>query len=472
MAEQANKQLLEYISKFKPVPIEPQCTEDSLYKQIVQNRDHLNDRQLKQFNVGEEFDDPIEAAEYLLEREYGETFLFKPENHEAIFIPSEFVSNQHFKKSSTPLLGFDIVGDIKRTCENLKDNNPDHWFTKELHNFLNNPEIGERNVTGDDNPGINEQKFRDWIMNVKTIFVLKEEIKNWQTIPDTRLDKDEFTNQLELNSKEIEKNIREIVERSSESSKNEFKKKIKKLLKKKSIDPMMKWFFSSSLSEQGEEVELWFFEKLLELKKDKVLEDVVILRSANVITNLPGSEKNTQKEFDFILISWSRQLIIGVETKRSLRNDQAPDKAMEQLQKSRTLFEEKLGDQIGRGWTFFPVLCIQKEHFDCETPHLITMDTDIKAWMDVILQSTQIPEVISEDPSAPLEQLKKILQIIVFTVHVSKKNMPNPITATGWADYVIRTLDNLSTCDNVIFYSKFLFFNYSGNQVMTYFIHK
>ena len=94
MEEQA-KQLFEYISDLKPVKIQPKNVDNSLYEQIKQNTKKVKDNQSQfNFNVGEEFDDPIDAAEYLLKREYGKTFLFKPGEHEAIFIPTEFVSNQ------------------------------------------------------------------------------------------------------------------------------------------------------------------------------------------------------------------------------------------------------------------------------------------------------------------------------------------------------------------------------------------
>ena len=79
------------LSLLQPKPIDPsKCNKNkSLYWQILNNSQAISKRQQKQFNLGnsQRFADPIKAAEYLLEREYGETFLFNNTLDEAVFIP-------------------------------------------------------------------------------------------------------------------------------------------------------------------------------------------------------------------------------------------------------------------------------------------------------------------------------------------------------------------------------------------------
>ena len=71
------------------------------------------------------------------------------------------------------------------------------------------------------------------------------------------------------------------------------------------------------------------FEKLKSLKND-ALQDTVILHSTEIMANLKS--KNNYREFDFLIFSWKRRLIIAIETKRSLT-----EKAFDQLQKCHEL---------------------------------------------------------------------------------------------------------------------------------------
>ena len=76
------------LSLLQPIPIDPsKCNKNkSLYWQILNNSQMISKRQQKQFNLGnsQTFADPIKAAEYLLQREYGDTFLFNDAFLEAV----------------------------------------------------------------------------------------------------------------------------------------------------------------------------------------------------------------------------------------------------------------------------------------------------------------------------------------------------------------------------------------------------
>ena len=133
------KNIKQKLLGLKPTIIDPtKCTEQkSLYEQIRKSKQaRLNHQDRQWFNLGngQTFNDPITAAEYLLEREYGDSFLFQTDHHDPVFIPSEFMSNQYFKDS--PVLDFDIEEDARKTLENLIQNEPNFWFTKALDDFI------------------------------------------------------------------------------------------------------------------------------------------------------------------------------------------------------------------------------------------------------------------------------------------------------------------------------------------------
>ena len=156
------------------------------------------------------------------------------------------------------------------------------------------------------------------------------------------------------------------------------------------------------------------------------------------------------QEFDLLIFSWSRKLVIGVEVKRTLTSKTT---AFKQLSKYQSALEEQLGDQLGPGWTFHPVVCVEKNPTNFSNHHYIDLSTDLKTWLSNILNKHslcrhQIPFL------HPVEQLKKILQLIVFSIHISTKDKPRPLTTSNLFDYVSSAIDSLSNARNIVFYSK------------------
>ena len=146
-----------------PKPIDyTKCTlATSIYEKISrlpESQNRLKHQAKQWFNLGisQTFNDPITAAEYLLEREYGDTFLSKRNNPGPIFIPSEFMSNQYHKYSKTAVLDFDIEKTMRQTLVNLQEHSPDFWFTKELTYFLQTQQLSAE---------INQKEFERWILN-------------------------------------------------------------------------------------------------------------------------------------------------------------------------------------------------------------------------------------------------------------------------------------------------------------------
>eukprot|EP00111_Clytia_hemisphaerica_P008554 TCONS_00024983-protein len=102
MANQMNMAgIIQKVLSLKPLPIDPtRCTSNkSLYQQILNNSEATSERQAKQFNLGNSHctSNPMHAADFVLEREYGDSSLYVQGEH-SVFIPPTFVSKQ-YKKS-------------------------------------------------------------------------------------------------------------------------------------------------------------------------------------------------------------------------------------------------------------------------------------------------------------------------------------------------------------------------------------
>ena len=103
-------------------------------------------------------------------------------------------------------------------------------------------------------------------------------------------------------------------------------------------DARLKWLCKSKLTNVGgEELEHWLFDEFSSKEVKKVLSDCVVLTSLNIITNV---NKNFHREFDFLIFSWQRKLIIGIECKRTT-TEKNIDRAIDQLNKCNTIRQNK-----------------------------------------------------------------------------------------------------------------------------------
>ena len=150
---------------------------------------------------------------------------------------------------------------------------------------------------------------------------------------------------------------------------------------------------------------------------------------------------------DFLIISWERKLIISIELKRSI----VDDKVFKQLKSNHCIFEEKLGDQLNSGWKCFPAICVENDDLSFNSQHYITIETDIKQWVTSVFQRFKMVPITST-PN-PLDEVKNLLKILVFAIHVSKKDQIAPITTSTWVKYTSHAIENVSTSHNIIFYS-------------------
>ncbi|XP_066929598.1 uncharacterized protein [Clytia hemisphaerica] len=450
MASQLNLQ--QKINALKSKNINPsKCTKrTSLYNQIVTNAQSTIDNQNRKFNLGngQLFNDPILAADQLLFREYADSALFNTNRHDPVFIPPVFQSHQYAKKDSTVhLLDYDVdINTLKKCLDNLKKDSPDHWFTRELQYFhylhwlTKGPQAFSELQENKTDKEINGKEFSNWILNLKIKYLMVKELATVNmTLPSTTEDKNTF----------IQACIQEL---ASKSPRSKLEQTLKKTLKdvKKEVEnlvnqnppshPTIKRLFELVLSELGEKGERSFFEKLYSIKDDPVLEDTVILSSINFLTNV---QKKMHQEIDVLLYSWAKKLIIGVEIKRTLTI-----KAFDQLDKYHKLIEERLSDQLGQGWTYHPVIFVEKDNLFFNNQHYIDQEADLKCWLSNLL--AKYPTV----PSGiipPVNQVKDLLRIVVFAIHASKTA---PITTSNWVEYISKAIDTVCTTDNILFYSQ------------------
>ena len=432
------------LSLLQPIPIDPsKCNKNkSLYWQILNNSHVISKRQKKQFDLGnsQTFTDPIKAAEYLLQREYCDTFLFNGALHEAVFIPPIFVSNQYTKKSTVAILDYEVKKNIERLLANLKEHTPEQWLFKELNGFLQS----QKETIGQDT-------FQKWIFNVKIMYLVSKELKDCQlNLQPTTSDLNTFVQScikeltLKLPTSPLITFLNELLHRGKGAK----KRLIAEIEKNRPHDSNLKWLFGLELAEIGEKIEHRFYDKLLPLK-DNILQDTVVLSSVNFMTNV---RNKMHRESDFLIIFWKRKLVISVEMKQKITHVNKLDETLEQLNQNHELFEERLGDQLSPGWTFYPVICVEKDTLLLNSRHYISMETEISPWLESIFYRFPVVTPGPQQPT-PLDDVKKLLQIIVFAVHVSKKCQIAPITSTNRVKYTSNAIDNVSTSDNIVFYS-------------------
>eukprot|EP00111_Clytia_hemisphaerica_P010854 TCONS_00031760-protein len=370
--------IAQQVLALKPIPIDPtKCTPNkSLYQQILNNSQATSERQAKQFNLGNTHitSNPVDAADFILEREYGDSSLFVQNKHTSVFIPPTFVSNQ-YKKSSTAILDYDVEKDIYRLLVNLRQHSPTYWLTKELETFMQ---------TQNGNDSIDSKVFDRWILNVQIMYLIIVEMKTDQlTLPTTTSDLGLF----------IQGCISVLPDSSPfrcDLQKNLTKtKNLKKVIKQMIIytpnqDSNLEWLLGLQLSEIGEKVEYWMYDQLLPLKDD-ILQETVVLSSLTFLTN---AQKKMHKENDNLSIN---------------------------------------------------------------NLHYITMETEIKPWLTSIFK--RFPTIPATTTSNPLDEVKDILKILVFAIHVSKKDQVAPITNSTWVEYTSNAIENVSTSHNILFYS-------------------
>ena len=150
--------------------------------------------------------------------------------------------------------------------------------------------------------------------------------------------------------------------------------------------------FSSNLEGKKEEEKLYEMLKIL-FSKENVKNTVVI----NGFKNIQEARRQTG-EFDFLIISEPLRTIVQVEVKSSYKQE-AANKAFQQLEKGKVLFQEKIPFpyQEQCQWSYVKVVQFAETSISCCTacqPFVLLKNSDVNQWWTDTLriaQSNQTP---------------------------------------------------------------------------------
>uniref|UniRef100_A0A7M5UEM6 Uncharacterized protein n=1 Tax=Clytia hemisphaerica TaxID=252671 RepID=A0A7M5UEM6_9CNID len=294
--------------------------------------------------------------------------------------------------------------------------------------------------TQTDADSIERKAFERWILNLQILFLLIIELKTDQVNLPSTISEQEVFIQGCIAVLLLQSPLKTFLQHNL-PVKN-LKRKVKRMIQSvPNQDSNLKWLFGLELSDIGEKLEHLFYDQLLPLKDD-ILQDTVFLTALTFFTNL---QNKMHKETDFMIISWERKLIISIELKRTI----ADEEVFKQLEKSHRIFEERLGDRLGSDWTYFPVISVEKDALLVNSLHYITKEVEINQWLTSIFN--RFPPL--QATSNSLNEVKDLLKILVFAVHVSKKDQVAPITSSTWVEYTSNAIENVSTIHNILFYS-------------------
>ena len=126
-----------------------------------------------------------------------------------------------------------------------------------------------------------------------------------------------------------------------------------------------------------------------------------------------------KKNLIFLLLSAECKLIIAIGAKRQL-----PNWPFRQLTLYHEIFEEGLGDQLNDEWTFFSVQYVHETYKQLKSMmvsnHSILQETDLEKWLQNALDENVVKP---RENLVSVEQLKNVLNIIVFTLQMSKSSL-------------------------------------------------
>lgn len=391
---------------------------------------------------------PEKAAKTLLEREYSDTHLYDVTKEAAVFIPPIFVSHEHTNDFGNLKFNSkeEILKELKTMIDNIdKGDNKDEWYFPYLL----------REFTIDE--------FDDWRNKMKLLCVLRMgEEKNIIT-PGY------------LNTNTLESLWGTSYPLSTVRDKNKIKEKINGKYKRITAQeeaPRNYYFRRLLLNPMravGDEAERWLYEEL-QLHRGDLLKDAVVLHTLEINpSRINTSERRKQQEHDFVLFFPNRKLIIGIEVKRSLTRESA-DSALFQLAKLRNLIRNQCDEQF-KNWNFYPVIFTMDNILAVNSDQIITKKTDFIAWLDKTLQQFRIVELSGytqklynmfktfigyNDNSGRNEswcQLIRVLERLVFLMHISKGRGRGLIRTSNWTGYITESIHNVSTKDSILFYT-------------------
>ena len=157
-----------------------------------------------------------------------------------------------------------------------------------------------------------------------------------------------------------------------------------------------------------------------------------------------------RQEFDFLIVSVSRKVIIHMETKSTYTAG-----AFRQLGRSSKMFEQNFSDilddswQFGRVACFYGEKCLPDECADCAhlQPWIITRDTDICSWWKAI--TDKFPKV--ENMNEARNTFIKVFEMLLFAMHANTGSITTSKTVGKLTELIT---GRIGTVENISFWSK------------------
>ena len=193
---------------------------------------------------------------------------------------------------------------MQKTLDNLIELSPYHWFTCEFETFMASQNGGSSMSNA---IKVNEQKFQDWLSNIKLMYMINEEFKKEKlSLPCTVVSFDVFLKGCIEELKRIapETDLEEELSRFSRSKngKKSCNKMVNKFIQNNPPkDSNIRWIFDLTFSVRGEVVERWFFEQLaVGNDRARFLQDLVILTNSDILRN---PKNRMSQELDLLIFS-------------------------------------------------------------------------------------------------------------------------------------------------------------------------
>jgi hypothetical protein len=145
--------------------------------------------------------------------------------------------------------------------------------------------------------------------------------------------------------------------------------------------------YNSNLEGKNEEEKL--YEKLKTLFCEENVKNTVVINGFKNIQE----DRREKGEFDFLIISEPSRIIVQVEVKSSYKQGSA-DKAFQQLEKGKVLFQEKIPfpDQVQCQWNYVKVVKFAESSINCCPacqPFVLLNNSDVSQWWTDILKISQ-----------------------------------------------------------------------------------
>ena len=181
------------------------------------------------------------------------------------------------------------------------------------------------------------------------------------------------------------------------------------------------------------------------------LSDAILLHALHVGNFVKQLDIN-EAETDFVLLLPRRKLIVFIEVKNRLTDNQHCS-ASKQLQRNIKMFEELFYDILDEGWqfcacTFFLDNCKATVCSDCDKWSL-SGDEDFQDLLSQIKSHCPIVKVDEQQEKKIRQKILKIVSLFLFTIHIRL-----PTTPSRSVEEIVELMGKIGDPQNILFWSK------------------